>query len=107
MAQATDRSNPQHNLFHPDLVFANTVDGTTVLKKNVAPDFKRLQAHICRRLGDIPGNRWKWGFIQLLLMVFLVDEIPMITKGEFMLYKYAAGGDAMLLEYCDMLNIEN
>ena len=38
---------------------------------------------------------------------FLVDEIPMITKGEFVLYKYAAGGDAMLLEYCDMLNIEN
>src|SRR6202000_2965074 len=31
----------------------------------------------------------------------------MITKGESMLYKYAAGGDAMLLEYCDMLNIEN
>ena len=40
-------------------------------------------------------------------MVSLVDEIPMITKGESMLYKYAAGGDAMLLEYCDMLNIEN
>ena len=31
----------------------------------------------------------------------------MITKGESVLYKYAAGGDAMLLEYCDMLNIEN
>ena len=38
---------------------------------------------------------------------FLVDEIPMITKGESVLYKYAAGGDTMLLEYCDMLNIEN
>ena len=24
-----------------------------------------------------------------------------------MLYKYTAGSDAMLLEYCDMLNIEN
>ena len=31
----------------------------------------------------------------------------MITKGESVLYKYAAGGDAMLREYCDMLNIEN
>ena len=31
----------------------------------------------------------------------------MITKGESVLFKYAAGGDAMLLEYCDMLNIEN
>ena len=35
MAQAMDRSNPQHNLFHPDLVFANMVYGTTVLKKNM------------------------------------------------------------------------
>ena len=40
-------------------------------------------------------------------MVSLVDEIPMIAKGESVLYKYAAGGNAMLLEYCDMLNIEN
>ena len=40
-------------------------------------------------------------------MVSLVDEIPMITKGESVLYKYAAGSDTMLLEYCDMLNIEN
>ena len=31
----------------------------------------------------------------------------MITKGESVLYKYAAGGDVMLLEYCNMLNIEN
>ena len=47
------------------------------------------------------------GVHSTLLMVSLVDEIPMITKGESVLYKYAAGGDAMLLEYCDMLNIEN
>ena len=40
-------------------------------------------------------------------MVSLADEIPMITKGESVLYKYAVGGDVMLLEYCDMLNIEN
>ena len=40
-------------------------------------------------------------------MVSLADEIPMITKGESVLYKYAAGGDMMLLKYCDMLNIEN
>ena len=40
-------------------------------------------------------------------MVSLADKIPMITKGESVLYKYAAGGDMMLLEYCDMLNIEN
>ena len=31
----------------------------------------------------------------------------MITKGEFVLYKYVVGGDAVLLEYCDMLNVEN
>ena len=31
----------------------------------------------------------------------------MITEGESMLYKYVAGGNAMFLEYCDMLNIEN
>ena len=40
-------------------------------------------------------------------MVFLADEIPMITKGESNLYKYVVGGDTMLLEYCDMLNVEN
>ena len=40
LAQATDSSHPQHNLFHPDLVFANAVYGTTVFKKNIAPDFK-------------------------------------------------------------------
>ena len=65
LAQATDCSHPQHNLFHLDLVFANTVYGTTVLKKNVMPDFKRLQAHIRHGLSNIPGNRWKWGFIPL------------------------------------------
>ena len=47
------------------------------------------------------------GVYSTLLMVSLVDEIPMITKGESVLYKYAVGGDTMLLEYCDMLNIEN
>ena len=31
----------------------------------------------------------------------------MIIKGEAILYKYVAGGNAMLLEYCDMLNVEN
>ena len=40
-------------------------------------------------------------------MVSLVDEIPMITKGESVLYNYAVGGDAMLLGHCGMLNIEN
>ena len=39
LTQATDCSNPQHNLFHLDFVFANTIYGMTVLKKNVAPDF--------------------------------------------------------------------
>ena len=65
LAQATDHSHFQHNLFHLDLVFANAVYGTTVLKKNVALDFKQLQAHIRCGLSDIPGNRRKWGFIPL------------------------------------------
>ena len=56
LAQASDHSNPQHNFFHLDLVFANMVYGTTVLKKNVVPDFKQLQAHIHHGLSDIPGN---------------------------------------------------
>ena len=59
LAQTTDRTHPQHNLFHPDLVFANAVYGMTVLKKNVTPDFKRLQAHICRGLSHIPSDRRK------------------------------------------------
>ena len=40
-------------------------------------------------------------------MVSLVNKIPMITKGESVLYKYAAGSSPMVLEYCYMLNIEN
>ena len=31
----------------------------------------------------------------------------MMTKGESVLYKYAVGGDVMLLKYFNMLNIEN
>ena len=38
------------------------------------------------------------GGLATLLKIFLVDEIPMITKGESVLYKYMVGGDAMLLE---------
>ena len=40
-------------------------------------------------------------------MVSLADKIPMITKGESVLYRYAVGSNVMLLKYCDMLNIEN
>ena len=65
LAQAADRSNSQHNLFHLDLVFVNVVYGMTILKKNVTLDFKWLQAHIRHRLSNIPGNHWKWGFIPL------------------------------------------
>ena len=50
LAQATDRSNLQHNLFHLDLVLANAIYGTTILKKDIVPDFKWLQAYICRGL---------------------------------------------------------
>ena len=59
LAQAMDCSNPQHNLFHPDLVFANAIYGTTILKKNIMLDFKWLQACICCSISDIPGNHWK------------------------------------------------
>ena len=62
LAQATDCANPQHNLFHPDLVFANAIYGTTIFKKNVTQDFKQLQACICHSISDITGNCWKWGF---------------------------------------------
>ena len=71
------------------MVFANAIFGTTILKQNIAEDFRRLQAHIRRGLSDIPA-----------------EELPMITKGEQLIYKYAAGGDVMLLEYCDLLNSE-
>ena len=57
LAQATDCSNLQHNLFHLDFVFTNAVYGTTMLKKNIMPDFKWLQAHINHSISDIPGNR--------------------------------------------------
>ena len=46
LAQATDRSNPQYNLFHLDLVFSNAIYGMTILKKNVMLGFRWLQAHV-------------------------------------------------------------
>ena len=33
LAQATDRSNLQHNLLHPDLVFANAIYGMKILRR--------------------------------------------------------------------------
>ena len=55
LAQAMDHTNPQHNLSHPNFVFANVIYGMTVLKKNVVPDFKWLQAHIHHGISNIPG----------------------------------------------------
>ena len=55
LAQAVDCTNPQHNLFHPNFVFANAIYEMAVLKKNVMPDFKWLQAHICCGISNIPG----------------------------------------------------
>ena len=62
LAQATDHFNMQHSLFHLDLVFANTIYGMTILKKNIVLDFKQLQAYIHHGISNIPGNHWKWGF---------------------------------------------
>ena len=68
LAQATNHTNPQHNLSHPDLVFANAIYGMTILKKNIMPDFEQLQAHIHHSISDIPGNCWKWGLATLLMV---------------------------------------
>ena len=48
-----------------------------------------MKAHIERGLFDIP-----------------VDELPMVTRGEKSLYRYTSAGGAMLLEYCNHLNVE-
>ena len=54
-AQAVDCSNPQHNLFHPDLVFANTVYGTTILKKDVTPDVMNSLTYL-KDITRLPRN---------------------------------------------------
>ena len=43
-------------------------------------------------------------------MTFLTDipvnKLPMVSRGEKNLYCYVSAGDAMLLEYCNHLNVE-
>jgi hypothetical protein len=86
---AKDRSLTQENLWFPDLVFANAYYGSRILEDKISPDFTRLKHHIRRGVCDIPK-----------------EELPMLSTSEARLYKYAAGGDALLLEYCDRLNHE-
>jgi hypothetical protein len=52
-------------------------------------EFPALREHIQRGLLDIS-----------------VEDLPMIAPNEQRMYRYAAGGDAMLLEYCNNLNEE-
>jgi hypothetical protein len=89
LAQAEDRLHRQDNLHMIDMVFANAIQGLKILKEPSEDGYNRLKAHIERGLFDI-GR----------------DELPMATKGERLLYKYVAGGQAMLLEYCSHLNTE-
>ena len=73
----------------PDMVFSNAIFGSKVLKEGDRTGYSRLKAHIERGLFDIS-----------------VDELPMVSRGEKNLYHYVSAGDAMLLEYCNHLNIE-
>ena len=87
--QVSDRLHRQDNLFMPDMVFSNAIFRSKVLKEGDQTKYSRLKAHIERGLFDIP-----------------VDELPMVTRGEKNLYHYMSAGDAMLLEYCNHLNVE-
>ena len=73
----------------PDMVFFNAIFGSKVLKEGDQTEYSCLKAYIERGLFDIP-----------------VDELPMVTRGEKNLYRYTSAGDAMLLEYCNHLNVE-
>ena len=73
----------------PDMVFSNAIFGSKVLKEGNRTEYSRLKAHIERGLFDIP-----------------VDELPILTRGEKNLYRYTSAGDAMLLEYCNHLNVK-
>ena len=73
----------------PNMVFSNATFGLKVLKEGDRTEYSRLKAHIKRGSFDIP-----------------VDELPMVTRGKKNLYCYMSAWDAMLLEYCNHLNIE-
>ena len=88
LRQASDRLHRQDNLFMPDMVFSNAIFRSKVLKEGDQTEYSHLKAHIERGLFDIP-----------------VNELPMVTRGEKNLYRYVLAGDAMLLEYCNHLNI--
>jgi len=76
-------------LFLPDLVFVNAIAGMCRVQAPTSSEFPALQEHIKRGLLDIPTT-----------------DLPMIAPDGQRYFRYAAGGDAMLLEYCNSLNEE-
>jgi hypothetical protein len=89
LSQSSRQEHHQSNLFFPDMVFSNAILGSSITKDNEHKGFERVRSHIDRGLFYIPA-----------------EELPMISKGEQVLLRYAAGGDAMLLDYCHKLNTE-
>jgi hypothetical protein len=83
-----DRAD-QADLYTPDLIFTNAIRAAAILKNGDREEFKRLKEHIRRGVYDVS-----------------TDDMPMLQPGEKRLYKYVAGGDAMLLDYCNLLNEE-
>ena len=77
------------NLYLPDMIFVNAIAGYCRVSAPLSAEFPALQAHITHGLLDIS-----------------TDNLPMITPPEQHQYRYAAAGDAMLLEYCNTLNQE-
>ena len=72
-----------------NLIFTNAIRAAAILKNGDREEFKRLKEHIRRGVYDVS-----------------TDDMPMLQPGEKRLYKYVAGGDAMLLDYCNLLNEE-
>jgi len=74
---------------HLERRLVNAITGYRRVSAPLSAEFPALWAHITRGLLDIS-----------------TEDLPMIAPPEQCQYRYAAAGDAMLLEYCNTLNQE-
>ena len=76
-----------HGLYTPDVIWGQAIAGVRRTEDPTSDQFPALRQYIRRGLFDMETR-----------------DFPLHTISEQRIYRYAAGGDAMLLEYCNMLN---
>ena len=81
--EGMDNAPTLDNLYFPDMIFVNAIAGHRRVSAPLSTEFPALRAHITRGLLDIS-----------------TEDLPMIAPPEQRQYRYAAAGDAMLLDSC-------